>query len=326
MGRTPHGGAHLGWVGRTTPGCDDGRVARIGVGGAAAAAAAVAATALLCGCATPAPEPSSPPAAPTVLLEVLQLRGDVADGHVELRVTNGGDAPLEVERAEYRSSRWSAPMVHDEPATIPASARRNLRLQLPEPTCDAGPIAQLAVLELAGGARIEQVPADPLGQLEGLDDAACALRAFAERAGAVRWLAPSIPADGAGPAVLRLEVVPRGADDTADHADGNVLGRLDAVQQTPLLVPVDGDGRRLDALPLALDLVAGATPSVVEVPLEPGRCDLHAVAEDKQGTILRIVAELDGERTDLLLPSADAQRDALLTWAVERCAALGEGP
>lgn len=323
MGRTPHGGAHLGWVGRTTPGCDDGRVARTGVGGVAAAAAAVAATVLLCGCATPAPEPSSPPAAPTVLLEVLQLRGDVADGHVELRVTNGGDAPLEVERAEYRSSRWSAPMVHDEPATIPAGARRNLRLQLPEPTCDAGPMAQLAVLELAGGARIEQVPTDPLGQLEGLDDAACALRAFAERAGVVRWLAPSIPADGAGPAALRLEVAPRGGD---GGADGDVLGRLDAVQQTPLLVPVDGDGRRLDALPLGLDVVADAPPSVVEVPLEPGRCDPHAIAEDKQGTILRIVAELDGVRTDLLLPSPEAQRDALLTWAVERCAAVGEGP
>ncbi|GAA3599108.1 hypothetical protein [Agrococcus terreus] len=295
-------------------------MARTGVGGAVAAAAAAAATALLCGCATPAPEPSSPPAAPTVLLEVLQLRGDVADGHVQLRVTNEGELPLEVERAEYRSSRWSAPMVHDEPATVPAGARRNLRLQLPEPTCDAGPIAQVAVLELAGGARVEQVPADPLGQLEGLDDAACALRAFAARAGAVRWLAPSIPADGAGPAVLRLEVAPRGG------GDGDVLGRLEAVQPTPLLVPVDGDGRRLDALPLGVDVVAGAAPSVVEVPLEPGRCDLHAIAEDKQGTILRIVAELDGERSDLLLASADAQRDALLTWAVERCAALGAGP
>ncbi|WP_404313320.1 hypothetical protein LG314_05795 [Agrococcus terreus] len=300
-------------------------MARTGVGGAAAAAVAVAATALLCGCATPSPEPSSPPAAPAVLLEVLQLRGDVADGHVELRVTNEGEAPLEVERAEYRSSRWSAPMVHDEPATIPAGARRNLRLQLPEPTCDARPIAQVAVLELSGGARVEQVPADPLGQLEGLDDAACALRAFAERAGAVRWLAPSIPADGEGPAVLRLEVAPRG-DDGGAGADGEVLGRLDAVQPTPLLVPVGGDGRRLDALPLGLDVVAGAAPSVVEVPLGPGRCDLHAIAEDKQGTILRVVAELDGERTDLLLPSPDAQRDALLTWAVERCAALGEAP
>ena len=54
--------------------------------------------------------------------------------------------------------------------------------------------------------------------------------------------------------------------------------------------------------------------------IRPGRCDLHAVAEDKQGTIFRIRATAAGEPADLLVPVPDEQRDALLGWVVARCA------
>ena len=84
-----------------------------------------------------------------VLVELVQLRGDVASGHVELRVTNRGDRELVIASAAYESSRWSAPMVRDDEARIPPGARRNLRLPLPEPTCDAGPLEHRATLRLA---------------------------------------------------------------------------------------------------------------------------------------------------------------------------------
>ncbi len=281
------------------------------------AAAAVCAALALVGCATapPAAEPPSavPPSAVPMLLEVLQLRGDVAGGFVELRVTNQRADELVIERASYGSSAWTATMVRADEARIPPGARRNLRLQLPEPTCAEGPIEHRATLELADGTVVEGEPQDPHGQLDALDDLVCEARAFARDVASIRWLEPGSPADASGPAVLRLEVSPAAGA-------GEVLGSVDEIAATVLLAPADAQGARLEALPVALQVIAGAAPTVVDVPLVPGRCDLHAVAEDKQGTIFRIRATAAGEPVDLLLPVPDAQRDALLGWVVARCA------
>lgn len=272
------------------------------------------------GCAPVQPEPvqlapvQSEPAQPApVRLEIVQLRGDVAGGFVELRVTNEGASELEIERAAYRSSAWSAPLERIDDARIPPGARRNLRLQLPEPTCSGGPIAHRATLELADGTVLEGEPGDPLGQLDGLDDAVCGLRAFERDVAALHWLPADIPADGSRPAVLRLEVAP-------EPGAGERRGSVDEVGSTVLLAPADAAGARIEALPVALEVVAGAAPTVVEVPLVPGRCDLHAVAEDKQGTIFRIRATAGDAPVQLLLPVPDDQRDALLGWVVARCA------
>jgi hypothetical protein len=289
---------------------------RSGGGGAALLCALV----LLSGCASPQPITSATAARPAataearVLLELVQLRGDVATGHVELRVTNEGDDELVITRATYVSNRWSAPMERADEARIPPGARRNLRLLLPEPTCDSAPVEQRATLELADGSLIEGEPRDPFGQLESLDDAECDLRAFAEQVAAVEWLEPAIPADGSGPAVLRLRVTPVAGS-------GAAAGSIDEVAATVLLAPLDASGARIEALPVGLAIAPGAPAAVVEVPLIPGRCDLHAIAEDKQGTIFRIRATRGGERVDLLLPSPDSQRNALLDWVVARCAA-----
>lgn len=278
--------------------------------GALAAACLLAVAPL--GCAG-APAPDEGPAQ-DVLVELVQLRGDVASGHVELRVTNRGDRELVIASTAYESSRWSAPMVRDDEARIPPGARRNLRLPLPEPTCDAGPLEHRATLRLADGRELEAEPADPYGQLEALDDAVCDLRAFEREVAGLAWGEPDIPQDGSGPAVLRLEVTPVAGD-------GEPLGRLEAIPATVLLA-LEADGERAEALPLGIELRAGAAPIAVRVPLVPGRCDLHAVAEDKQGTLFRIRAEHGDRPVDLVLPSPDAQRDALLDWVVARCAAL----
>lgn len=281
------------------------------------AAAALCVALVLGGCAAGPPTaavPSAmPPSAVPVLLEVVQLRGDVAGGFIELRVTNEGEDELVVERAAYDSTAWTATMTRDDEARIPPGARRNLRLQLPEPTCAEGPIQHRATLELADGTVVEGEPEDPLGQLDALDDLVCDVRAFAREVAGLRWLEPDVPADGSGPAILRLEVSPvQGA--------GERLGSVDEVAATVLLAPADAQGAREEVLPVGLEVDAGADPTVVEMPLVPGRCDLHAVAEDKQGTIFRVRATAAGEPVDLLLPVPDAQRDALLGWVVARCA------
>lgn len=255
---------------------------------------------------------SVPPAAP-VRLELVQLRGDVAGGFVELRVTNEGASELVIHRATYASSAWSSAMERVDEARIPPGARRNLRLELPDPTCATGAVEHRATLELADGTIVEQEPGDPFGQLETLDDAVCDLRAFERDVASIAWLEPRIPPDG-GPATLLLEVTPVAGD-------GSRLGSIEEVPATVLLVPVDASAERIEALPVGLAIHAGGEPAVVEVPVAPGRCDLHAVAEDKQGTIFRIRATRGGEPVTLVLPSPDEQRGDLLDFVVERCAA-----
>lgn len=255
---------------------------------------------------------------PAVLLEVLQLRGDVATGHIELRVTNETHAPLTVVRATYDSNRWSAQLGFAGEAEIPAGARRNLRLQLPEPTCDTAPLDHRAAIELVDGTVLEQEPADPQGQLQELDAPVCDLRRFEREVASLDWLEPRIPAAGAGAAVLRLEVTP------VAGAAGE-RGTLDALTATPLLTPVDASGTRIAEAALGLEIVPGAAPTVLEVPIEPGRCDLHAIAEDKQGTVFRVRGSVAGEPIELVLVTPEAQRGALLTWVVEHCTARDGG-
>lgn len=286
---------------------------RGGSGGAATrrarALAALLAVLLVAGCTSP----PSPATAVPVQLEIVQLRGDVAGGFVELRVTNTGARELVIERASYESSAWSTIMERVDEARIPPGARRNLRMQLPDPTCAPGPIEHRATIELADGTVIEDQPGDPFDRLDALDDAVCDLRAFERDVAGVRWLPADIPQDGAGPAVLRLEVTPvQGA--------GELLGSIDDVPATVLLAPADAVGARVEALDVALDVIAGAQPTVVDVPLLPARCDLHAVAEDKQGTIFGIRATAGGEPVQLVLPAPDDQRGALLGWVVASCA------
>lgn len=291
---------------------------RRGGGGVGAAAgrpgpvpAVLAVLALLgpAGCAAgPVPATSA-----AVQLEIVQLRGDVAGGFVELRVTNTGATELVIERASYESSAWSAPMERVDAARIPAGARRALRMQLPEPTCAPGAVEHRATLVLADGTVIDGEPGDPFDRVDALDDAVCDLRAFARDVAGLRWLPADIPPDGSRPAVLRLEVAPvAGA--------GELLGSVDDVPATVLLAPADAAGAPLAALAVALDVVAGAAPTIVDVPLAPARCDLHAVAEDKQGTIFSTRATAGGEPVRLVLPAPDDQRGALLAWVVARCA------
>lgn len=58
---------------------------------------------------------------------------------------------------------------------------------------------------------------------------------------------------------------------------------------------------------------------VVTLRVVPGRCDAHAIAEDKQGTVLRIGVVVDGESGTLVLPAPAERREELLAFVAEAC-------
>ncbi|GAA2171846.1 hypothetical protein GCM10009846_07420 [Agrococcus versicolor] len=285
---------------------DAGAVRRI------AAGVVLAMTAALVGCASdaaPAPSASDQPAPPVLSAEIVQGRGDVAGGVVGIVVTNESDAEIVVDHAEYRSNALVEPLVGGDDSTIPAGASRALRGELPEPTCDDAAVVDEVVVVLDDGTEVRVDPGDPYGQIPTLTEAPCT-RLDVEAVATLTWL-PLETADPVlgGQATVRLEVAPTGA------------GTLEVVSvaSTVLLSMVDATGARVSSTPIGVAVVPGGAAQTVAFVLQPGRCDAHAIAEDKQGTIFVFDVVLDGEARTLRLPSDAATRDALLGYAAASC-------
>ncbi len=65
-------------------------------------------------------------------------------------------------------------------------------------------------------------------------------------------------------------------------------------------------------------------PQVLRVPVVPTRCDAHALAEDKVGTLVPLeVAVDDGPAGRLLLPVTPDVAADLVGWVARRCGLAG---
>lgn len=90
-------------------------------------------------------------------------------------------------------------------------------------------------------------------------------------------------------------------------------GRLEILSMgsTTLLQPADP--RTAERLPegYAVDrTVAGPDPADLTLTVVPGRCDAHAIAEDKQGTLFPVLVSLDGEEGLVTVAAPDEVRAA----------------
>ena len=62
----------------------------------------------------------------------------------------------------------------------------------------------------------------------------------------------------------------------------------------------------------------------IKLAVRPARCDAHALADDKRGTILPFaVATGDGREGRLELPAGDALKADLYAYYAERCGLAG---
>lgn len=251
--------------------------------------------------------------APAVSAEIVQGRGDVRDGVVGIVVTNESDAEIVVDHAEYRSSALSQPLVGGDDdgdgTRIPPGASRALRGELPEPTCDDAPVVDEVVIVLDDGAEATVDPGDPYDQIPTLTDAPCARLAVARVVDAT-WLPIDVPEPALGvDATVSLRLTPTGE------------GELEvvSVESTVLLALVDAAGQRDTTVPIDVMIAPDGDAQTVAFTVRPGRCDAHAIAEDKQGTIFVFQVVLDGEPLALQLPSDDATRGDLLDYVAASC-------
>ncbi len=265
---------------------------------------------LLAGCATPSPVVL--PAGVTVT--AYQGRFDRAERQLELKVANGSDAVLTVTGASFDSTRFMAPAQWDRSQDIPVGSARDLRVQLGEPQCDPSIERDEVVLHFTladGTTGTARLSIDDTSAIDAIHAEDCLIEATA----AVATLVPGARLEwtpGAHlPASLEIIVSPTGAP-------GSI--RISETRATVLLSLVDDSGAVVFSQPEDVLVDAGTPPAVIMLRLVPARCDPHAVAEDKRGTIFPLhVLTSDGQTGDVVVAVGDAVRGELYAFYGDYC-------
>lgn len=271
-----------------------------------AAAGAVVAAAALAGCSSPAATPSAttPPATtlPGVTVQVVQYRSDIPQRQVQIEVVNGSAHAVDVASARLRGAGWSpSPRWSDgDAAEIRAGTTVDLPVALTTATCGAGhPLS--ARLRLTDGTTRTVPAVDVHGTLAGLHRQDCFAGTAARTATfTFRDFRPR-------GRTAEVELAVRGGPHVAD---GVTVVR---VLPTTLLSPRGGG----ETWPVGRRITASGT---VELQAVPTRCDLHAVAEDKIGTVLPVQLRLaDGTTGTVDAIAPKALKDRILAWVVRAC-------
>lgn len=279
-------------------------------------ASCVAVVIALAGCTTagsPVPRATLAASAEDIVVEFRQNRDQYASDAAIVRVGNGGDHDITIVGLELSGSAFTAPTVRERSSTIRAGQTTDLAVELPPIDCDASDEdAQVDLLlrldddSVLSAADLPD-PTDALQRIRASTCTVAAVQRIAEVAAA-----PGIRLEGAGSttvAVLTITAVPTGAS-----------GRLElvALRSTVLLrpAPTDGGGDPPQDWPLSLTVDAADGPQSIELRIVPTRCDPHALAEDKVGTLFPLVVRIDdGPEAVMTLPldvdTAEALKDAV---------------
>jgi hypothetical protein len=240
-----------------------------------------------------------------VSVSLVQLRGDIAVGRVQLHVENASDETVTVAAASLLSpalaeaAAWDA----DDGTTLTPGRSVNLPVALPTVVCtDDAPAPEVRMRVGGEDTEITVAVPDELEVLDRLVAAACA-REGVESIARIE----AVGADAVGTALeLEVAVTPTGAAGTVE---------LVALRGTPLLRFTSGAQWPLDTT------VSGESdPETLRVGLEPQRCDAHAIAEDKVGTRLTLTArDTEGDEVEYPLPISTELSSRLLSLIAQVC-------
>ena len=277
---------------------------------------AVGAAAVMTGCTFETNTAGSLP--PGVTVGVSQSRSGSAAGELEVAVANGANQALTVTALTLSSGQFKSPAIWPkESTTIRSGVTANLRVPLPAADCSSADSTPSVVLRFRLPGEKEQVatvrPTDTLDQLGPIRAAECLARDAGERVVITANRRPKISTSAGGAiATLELDVTP------ASHS-GSVT--VVAARGTTLFSLVEAtSGARSGRTPLDITFGSTGSPAILKLNLVPGRCDAHAVAEDKLGTVfpLEVLLE-DGTSGVVKIASTSAVRAALFDFVALAC-------
>jgi hypothetical protein len=267
-----------------------------------------------------------------------QFRDQYAAGGIVLQLTAPAGPDLAVTRAELLDARFAPGPAWEGSILLPAGQTKSLPTVLAAPRCGAAGGSDAAGSDATGPASVNTGPdpaptvratfadgstrdlpaEDPHGVLARIH----AERCFAERvaaAVALRLEDSLGPGPFPGAMALRLAV---------DPPPGNVAGQqaaagsgapvLRSVGTTTLLAE---DSRA--PWPRDVALTPGGMLAIV---VRPARCDPHAVAEDKVGTLIPLTLDVGGRAGVVKVASPPALRGEIYEAVGRICAASAATP
>ncbi|MFF2031571.1 hypothetical protein [Arthrobacter sp. NPDC058192] len=277
-----------------------------------------------------------------VAAQINQFRDNYSKQIIEIQLTNTTGSALTVLGADLTTPLFGAPITW--PARgggieLPAGQTKSLAAQLPAPECgsprqsapptEPGVDQGRAVVSVRVAVPGATVPgtgiattapaADPFGVLARNNAEMCLARAAS--AVAAIGLAPELEVGADGrTAVVRLMITPRaapGADAGQTDAGGGTAHELviDRVQETTLLAEAPAA-----PWPRALTVRAGGSPTELRMGIRAARCDPHAVAEDKVGTLLPLYISVAGRSGVVKVGAGDMLRGRIYDFVTTACA------
>lgn len=276
------------------------------------------------GTASPASATASATPIPTgpVTAEISQFRDNYSKQIIEIQLTNTTGHALTVLGAELTSPLFAAPIIWSARTggiELPPGQPKSLPAPLPAPDC-GNPAGPGATSGAAGDARVSlrlatpegavPVPAmapatDPFGVLARNNSELCLTR----EASAVATIALDpeleVAADGQT-AVVRLLLQPRAA------GAGELV--IDRIEETTLLAEASQA-----PWPRSVTVRAGGAPAQVRLGIRPSRCDPHAVAEDKVGTLLPLQVRVAGREGIVKIDAGSQLRARIYDFVTKAC-------
>ena len=294
-----------------------------------AAALATLAMTVSCGAGTPVPAgPSAPPAtaaitAAPVTAEINQLRDNYSRQIIAIQLTNTTAGPVTVLAAGLTSPLYTGTI--EWPATpggieLPPGQTKILPAQLRAPECGlqtAGPGGGTALELQLGGATgagtAATVPAaDPYGVLSRNHAEMCLAQAAAAVSGIRLEPELEVSAD-AKSAVLVLAITPRSTPGAVNPGSTGTL-TINRIEGTTLL-----DEDPVAPWPRSVSVHTGGASQHFRLGIRPARCDPHAVADDKVGTLLPLRVSVGGRDGVLKIDAGGLLRGRIYEFVTAAC-------
>ena len=267
----------------------------------------------------PGPAPQAETRAFPVTADINQQRDDYSKRIVSIQLTNTSDAVLTVLEARLGSAQFAGRISWQAPPggiQLPPGQTKSLPAPLPAPVCaaagpaDAAPTVTLKMAPATGSGPEETInAADPFGVLARNNAELCLAQAAASIAEIRLDPGLEVSADGRT-AVVRLLITPRAAGPAGEAASLTIV----RVEGTTLLaedpaVPWPG----------GVAVRAGGDVREVRLGIRPARCDPHAVAEDKVGTLLPLRVTAAGRDGLLKVDAGPLLRGRIYDFATAAC-------
>ena len=265
---------------------------------------------------------SAPATFAAVSAEINQLRDNYGKQIVAIQLTNNTPGALTVLEAELGSALFSATIAWQPPVggiDLPPGQAKILAAQLPAPACGTrtaqSPGGATVTLRLAApgtGPATTLPAADPYGVLARNNAEMCLAQAAAAVA-AIR-LEPELEVSAdARSAVVRLAIAPRSTPGAVNPGAAGTL-TIDRIDGTTLL-----EEDPAAPWPRSVSVVPGGKSQELRLGIRPARCDPHAVAEDKVGTLLPLRVHAGGRDGILKIDAGTLLRGRIYEFVSTAC-------